>query len=142
MPQGARLIGNYDSVVAFGQRRALLIWTRLVFPDGSSVEVDHMPATDAAGYSGVTDGVDSHTWQLLKGIGMSTLLGVGTQLSLGGSENDLVRALRESAQQNAAHAGDQITSRNLDIQPTVTVRPGWPVRALVNKDLVLQPWRG
>jgi type IV secretion system protein VirB10 len=99
-----------------------------------------MPATDESGYSGVSDGVDSHTWQVLKGIGLSTLLGVGTQLSLGGS--DLVRALRESAQENAAHAGDQITSRNLDIQPSITVRPGWPVRALVNKDLVLQPWRG
>jgi type IV secretion system protein VirB10 len=140
VPQGARLIGKYDSVVAFGQRRALLIWTRIILPDGSSVELDHMPATDESGYSGVSDGVDSHTWQLLKGIGLSTLLGVGTQLSLGGS--DLVRALRESAQENAAHAGDQITSRNLDIQPSITVRPGWPVRALVNKDLVLQPWRG
>ncbi|MGN6848879.1 MAG: TrbI/VirB10 family protein [Sphingomicrobium sp.] len=142
VPQGARLIGKYDSVVAFGQRRALLIWTRIVLPDGSSVELDHMPATDASGYSGVTDGVDSHTWQLLKGIGMSTLLGVGTQLSFGGSGSDLVRALRESTQENVAHAGDQITSRNLDIQPTITVRPGWPVRALVNKDLVLAPWRG
>lgn len=142
VPQGARLIGKYDSVVAFGQRRALLIWTRLVLPDGSSIELDHVPATDASGYSGVTDGVDSHTWQLLKGIGMSTLLGVGTQLSFGGSGSDLVRALRESAQENAAHAGDQITSRNLDIQPTITVRPGWPVRALVNKDLILEPWRG
>jgi type IV secretion system protein TrbI len=73
---------------------------------------------------------------------MATILGVGTQLSFGGSGSDLVRALRESAQENAAHAGDQVTSRNLDIQPTITVRPGWPVRALVNKDLVLAPWRG
>jgi type IV secretion system protein VirB10 len=142
VPQGARLIGKYDSVVAFGQRRALLVWTRIVLPDGSSLELDHMPATDSSGYSGVTDGVDSHSWQLLKGIGMSTLLGVGTQLSLGGGGSDLIRALRESAQENAAHAGDQITSRDLDIQPTITVRPGWPVRALVNEDLILKPWRG
>ena len=142
VPQGARLIGKYDSAVAFGQRRALLIWSRIVFPDGSSIELDHMPATDASGYSGITDGVDSHSWQLLKGIAMSTLLGVGTQLSIGGSGSDLVRALRESTQENAAHAGDQITSRNLEIQPTIVVRPGWPVRALVNKDLVLEPWRG
>lgn len=141
VPQGARLIGKYDSVVAFGQRRALLIWTRIVLPDGSSVDLDHMPATDAAGYSGVSDGVDSHTWRLLKGIGMSTLFGVGTQLSFGGG-SDLVRALRESAQENAAHAGGQITTKNLDIQPTITVRPGWPIRALVNKDLLLAPWRG
>lgn len=141
VPQGARLVGRYDSVIAFGQRRALLIWNRIIFPDGSSVELDHMPATDASGYSGVADRVDRHTWQLLKGIGLSTLLGVGTQLSLGGSGSDLVRALRQAAQESAAHAGDQITSRALDIQPTITVRPGWPIRALVNKDLVLTPWR-
>lgn len=142
IPQGARLLGSYDSVVAYGQRRALLMWTRIVFPDGSSIGLDHMPAADVSGFTGVKDGVDSHTWQLLKGIALSTLLGVGTQLSLGSSESDLVRAIRESAQQNAANAGNQITTRNLDVQPTITVRPGWPVRAIINKDLVLQPWRG
>lgn len=141
IPQGARLIGRYDSVIAYGQRRALLMWTRIVFPDGASLELGNMPAIDAAGYAGLEDGVDSHTWQLLKGIGLSTLLGVSTQLSIGGG-GDLVRAIRESTQQNAAHAGDQITSRNLDIQPTIRIRPGWPVRVLVNKDLVLRPWRG
>lgn len=142
VPQGSRLIGRYDSVVAYGQRRALVVWTRIMFPDGSSVDIDNVPATDVSGYAGLRDGVDSHTWQLLKGIALSTLLGVGTQLSFGSSESDLVRAVRESTQQNAANAGNQITGRNLDIQPTLTVRPGWPVRAILNKDLVLQPWRG
>jgi type IV secretion system protein VirB10 len=142
IPQGARLIGTYDSVVAYGQRRALVVWTRIVLPDGSSVRLDNLPATDTSGFAGLADKVDSHTWALLKGIALSTLLGVGTQLSLGGSESDLVRAIRESTQQNAAHAGGQITSRNLDVQPTIKVRPGWPVRVLVNKDLMLQPWRG
>jgi type IV secretion system protein VirB10 len=142
IPQGARLIGSYDSIVGYGQRRALLVWTRIVFPDGSSVRLDNMPATDTAGYAGIEDQVDSHTWTLLKGIALSTLLGVGTQLSIGTSESDLVRALRESAQASAANAGDRITSRNLDVQPTIRIRPGWPVRAIVDKDLVLQPWRG
>lgn len=142
IPQGARLIGSYDNVVAFGQRRALLVWQRIVFPDGASMRLDDMPATDSAGFAGVEDQVDFHTWRLLKGIALSTLMGVGTELSLGSGESDLVRAIRESTQQNAARAGDQITSRNLDIQPTITVRPGWPVRAVVNRDLVLRPWRG
>lgn len=142
VPQGARLFGSYDSAVAYGQRRALLVWTRIVFPDGSSVTLDKMPATDASGYAGLEDKVDTHGWRLLKGIALSTLLGVGTQISIGGSGSDLIRAVRESAQQNAAQAGDKITSRNLDIQPTIKVRPGWPVRALVNKDLFLRPWRG
>ena len=142
IPQGARLIGRYDSVVAFGQSRALLIWQRIVFPDGSSIQLDNMPATDGEGYSGVADRVDFHTWRLLRGIGLSTLLGVGTQLTFGGNEADLVRALRESAQQNADRAGQRIVERNLDIQPTIRVRPGFPLRVLVHKDLVLRPWRG
>ena len=140
VPQGARLLGTYDNVVAYGQRRALVVWKRIVFPDGSSVELDNVPATDASGYSGFADGVDAHSLRLLKGIALSTLLGVGTQLGLGGSESGLVRAIRQSAEQGAAHAGDQITSRNLDVQPTITIRPGWPVRALLNKDLILRPW--
>ncbi len=142
IPQGAKLIGSYDSRASYGQRRALLVWNRIVFPDGSSVGLDKMPAADAAGYSGLSDGVNSHTWQLVKGIVLSTILGVGTELSLGSSESDLVRAVRESAQQNAADAGQQLTARNLDIRPTITVRPGWPVRVIVNEDLVLQPWTG
>lgn len=142
VPQGARLIGRYDSVVAFGQSRALLIWQRIVFPDGSSISLDNLPATDTAGYAGVADRVDFHTWRLLRGIGLSTLLGVGTQLTFGSSEADLVRALRESAQQNGDRAGQRIVERNLDIQPTISVRPGFPVRVLVHKDLVLRPWRG
>ena len=142
VPQGARLSGSYDSVVAFGQRRALLVWQRIVFPDGSSVRLDNMPATDLSGYAGLEDRVDFHTWQLLKGIALSTLLGVGTELSFGSGESALVRAVRESTQQNAARAGDQITSRKLNVQPTLTVRPGWPLKAVIHKDLVLRPWKG
>ncbi|WP_129794007.1 TrbI/VirB10 family protein [Sphingosinicella sp. CPCC 101087] len=142
VPQGARLIGSYDSVVAYGQRRAMILWQRIVLPDGSSIRLDNVPATDLAGYAGLEDEVDFHTWRLLKGVALSTLLGVGTELSFGGGEGDLVRAIRESTQQNAARAGDQITSRNLDVQPTLTVRPGWPLRAVLHEDLVLRPWRG
>lgn len=142
VPQGARLIGSYDSTVAYGQRRALLVWQRIVFPDGSSIRLDNAPATDLSGYAGVRDRVDFHTWRLLQGIALSTLLGVSTEITFGGGEGDLVRAVRESTQQNAARAGDQITSRNLNVQPTLTVRPGWSLRAVIHKDLVLRPWRG
>ncbi|MES2904298.1 MAG: TrbI/VirB10 family protein [Pseudomonadota bacterium] len=142
VPQGARLIGRYDSVVAFGQSRALLIWQRIIFPDGSSIQLDNLPATDSQGYSGIADKVDFHTWRLLRGIGLATLLGVGTQLTLGNAETDLVRALRESAQSNADRAGQRIVERNLDIQPTIRVRPGVSLLVLVHKDLVLEPWKG
>jgi type IV secretion system protein VirB10 len=141
IPQGARLIGNYDSVVAYGQSRALVVWQRLVMPDGSSLRLDNMPAADPSGYAGLVDKVDYHTGRLLKGVAIATLLGVGTELSING-ESDLVQAIRESAQTNVSRAGDQVTQRNLDIQPTITVRPGAPVRLLVRQDLVLEPWKG
>ena len=141
IPQGSRLIGNYDSVVAFGQKRALLVWQRLILPDGSSIRIDNAPASDASGYAGLSDRVDFHTWSLLKGIGLSTLLGVGTSLTFGTGESDLVRAIRESTQQNTDRAGQQITAKNLDVQPTITVRPGYPLRIVVHKDLILQPWQ-
>lgn len=141
VPQGSRLIGKYDSVVAFGQKRALVIWQRLILPDGSSVRLDNMPATDPSGFAGLSDKVDFHTWTLLKGVAIATLLGVGSELSISG-ESDLVQAIRESAQSNTVRAGDQITQRNLDIQPTITIRPGAPVRVLVTRDLILAPWRG
>jgi type IV secretion system protein VirB10 len=140
IPQGARLIGSYDSAVAYGQGRAMLVWQRIVLPDGSSISLDNMPGTDPAGYAGVQDRVDFNTWRLLKGIALSTLLGVGTEAGLASGESDLVRAVREASQQNAARAGDQITRRNLEVQPTLRVRPGWPVRAIVHKDIVLRPW--
>ena len=142
IPQGSRLIGSYDSVVAFGQSRALLVWQRIILPDGSSIQIDNLPATDAAGYAGLSDKVDYHTWRLLKGVALSTLLGVGTELSIGNDESDLVRTLRQSTQQSANQAGQQIVSKNLNIQPTITVRPGWPLRVIVHKDLVLREWGG
>lgn len=141
IPQGARLIGSYDSVVAFGQKRALVVWQRIVLPNGSSIRIDNVPASDLAGYAGLVDKVDGHTWQLLKGVALSTLLGVGTELSLG-DESDLVRAIRESTQQGTSRAGDQVVTKNLNIQPTIKVRPGWPLRVVVHKDILLAPWPG
>jgi len=139
IPQGSRLIGSYDSVVAFGQNRALVVWRRIILPDGASIQIDNLPATDAAGYAGLEDQVDHHTWRLLKGIGLATFLGVGTELTLD-DESDLVRAVRESSQQSASQAGQQLINKNLNIQPTLRVRPGWPLRVIVHKDLVLRPW--
>ena len=142
IPQGSRLAGTYDSVVAFGQSRALVVWRRIIMPDGSSIEIDNLPATDAAGYAGLDDEVDFHTWRLIKGIALATVLGVGTELTFGAGEGDLVRALRQSTQQSTNEAGQRLIEKNLDIQPTITVRPGWPLRVIVAKDLVLRPYRG
>ena len=99
-----------------------------------------MPATDPSGYAGLADKIDFHTGALLKGVGLATMLGVGSELAIDG-ESDLVEAIRESAQSNTARAGDQVIQRNLDVQPTITIRPGAPVRVLETRDLVIETRR-
>src|SRR5262249_48857874 len=83
VPQGARLIGTYDSQVAFGQSRVLLVWTRLIMPNGRSIVLERQPGADAAGYSGLDDEVDNHWTELFKAAALSTLLGVGAELGSG-----------------------------------------------------------
>lgn len=142
LPAGSKLIGKTDSIVAFGQSRALVVWQRIVMPNGSSIEIDNTPATDTEGYAGLEDEVDYHTWRLIKGIALSTLLGVGAQLSVNNSNSDLLTAIRESTQNSANQAGQQLTQKNMDIQPTITVRPGWPFRVIISRDIILQPYQG
>jgi type IV secretion system protein TrbI len=143
VPQGTRLIGKYDSRIAYGQERVLLIWTRLVMPDGSSIVLDNLPAMDTEGYAGLEDGVDYHTWRLLKGVVLSSLLGISSELAANNgtqSNNRIIVGLRDSVNNTANEAGQRIVSKDLAIQPTLTVRPGYPVRVLVNRDIVLRPY--
>ena len=143
IPQGSRLIGRYDSQVAFGQRRVLLVWTRLVLPDTSSVALDKLPGIDPAGYAGLEDGVDWHWDRILAGAALSTLLGVGAELAAPASRADgsrVVIATREGLQDSVNQVGQEITKRNLSVQPTLTVRPGFAVRVMVSKDLMLRPY--
>ncbi|MES2246516.1 MAG: TrbI/VirB10 family protein [Pseudomonadota bacterium] len=148
IPQGSRLIGRYDSQVAFGQRRVLLVWTRLILPDTSSVALDRLPGIDPAGYAGLEDGVDWHWDRILAGAALSTLLGVGAELAApetrtnsGGTGDRVIVAGRESAQDTVNQVGQEITKRNLSVQPTLTIRPGFPMRVMVNKDLILRPYQ-
>jgi type IV secretory pathway VirB10-like protein len=142
IPQGARLIGTYDSQVAFGQSRVLLVWTRLIMPNGKSIVLERQPGADAAGYSGLEDEVDNHWGMLFKAAMLSTLLSVGSEAGTGSNENSLVQALRQGASQSVNQTGQQIVGRYLNIQPTLTIRPGFPVRVIVNRDLVLEPYQG
>ena len=143
IPQGSRLIGRYDSVVAFGQERALVIWQRIIRPDGASIVIDNLPATDTGGYAGLADQIDLHSWKLLKGVALATVLGVGSSLAFGAGsgDSDIISALREATGQTTNRAGQALVERNLNVQPTITVRPGWPLRVVVHKDLILSPYR-
>ena len=135
--QGARLIGDYQSDVGFGQRRVLLAWNRLILPDGRSIVLERQPAADPAGYAGLEDGVDYHWGGVVKAALVSTLLGISGELGAGG-DSDLVRALRRGSEDSVSRAGEQVVSRELDVRPTLTIRPGYPVRVLVTRDIVLE----
>ena len=141
IPQGARLIGQYDSQVAFGQTRALLVWTRLIMPNGRSIVLERLPGADAEGYAGLEDDVDNHWGMLFKAAILSTVLSVGSEAGTSGDEDELVRAIRRGGSESINRTGQRIVGRALNVQPTITIRPGFPVRALVTRDLVLEPYR-
>ena len=142
-PQGARLVGVYDSQVAFGQSRVLLVWTRLIMPNGRSIILERQPAADTGGYAGLQAEVDHHWGALFKAGLLSTLLSVGAELGSGAGNGDsaVLQALRRGAGESLNQTGQQIVRRNLNMQPTLTIRPGFPVRVIVNRDLVLEPYR-
>jgi type IV secretion system protein VirB10 len=136
IPQGSRLIGDYDADVAFGQSRVLLAWNRLILPDGRSIVLERQPAADPRGFAGLQDATDYHWGGVLKAALVSTLLGVGSEAGSGG-DGDLARAIRRGTQDSVNRTGEQIVSRELNVRPTLTIRPGTPVRVLVTRDLVL-----
>ena len=140
VPQGARLIGQYDNTVQFGQRRVLLVWNRLIMPNGRSIVLERQPGADGQGYAGLEDGVDYHWWDLAKAAGLSTLLSVGSELAVD-DEDRLLRAIRNGGQDTINDAGQQIVRRQLNVAPTLTIRPGFPVRVIVTRDIVLEPYR-
>jgi len=142
IPQGARLIGIYDSQVAVGQSRVLLVWTRLIMPNGRSIVLERQPGADAGGQAGLEDEVDHHWFELFKGAGLSTLLGIGSELGADANESNIMGALRRGTAGSLNQVGQQVVRRNLNIQPTLTIRAGFPVRFIVNRDLVLEPYTG
>lgn len=141
IPQGARLIGEYDSEIAAGQSRVLLAWDRLILPDGRSIALDRLPGVDAAGRAGLADRTDYHWGHMVKAALVSTLLGVGAEL--GASDEDrLVQAVRGGAQDSVNETGRRLVERQLRIPPTVTIRPGFALHVLVTRDIVLDPFEG
>ncbi len=139
VPQGTRIIGEYSNDVGYGQRRVLLVWGRLIFPNGRSIVLKRQPGADPMGYAGLEDSVDYHWWDLAKAAGLSTLLSVGSELAVD-DDDRLLRAIRNGGQDTINDAGQQIIRRQLQVAPTLTIRPGFPVRVIVTRDLVLEPY--
>ena len=144
IPQGSRILGKYNSQVSYGQSRVQVVWNRIILPDTSSLKLDNLAGTDPAGYSGLEDGVDWHWDRVFAGAALTTLLGVGAELAAPQNRQDgnrVIIAGRDSAQDSINQVGQEMSRRNMNIQPTLTERPGLPVRIIVNRDLVLRPYQ-
>jgi type IV secretion system protein VirB10 len=144
IPQGSRLIATYDSMVGFGQERVLVCWNRLIRPDGLSIGLECMPGVDLAGYAGFADQVDNHWWRILSGVALGTLLSATAQRSQGdvsGFQPTFPQLWASNVANSLNTAGQQLTQKNLQIQPTLKVRPGFTVNVLVSKDIIVGPYR-
>jgi len=143
IPQGSRILGKYNSQVSYGQRRVQMVWNRIILPDTSSLTLDNLAGADPAGYAGLEDGVDWHWSRIFAGAAMTTLLGVGAELAAPENRDGdrVIVAGRDSLEDSTNQVGQEMTRRNLSIQPTLTERPGLPLRIIVNRDLVLRPYQ-
>ncbi|WP_400564339.1 TrbI/VirB10 family protein [Pseudomonas aeruginosa] len=144
IPQGSRLLGKYNSQVSFGQSRVQVVWNRIILPDTSSITLDNQVGSDPAGYAGLEDEVDWHWKRIFAGAVLTTVLGIGAELAAPDKRQDgnrIIIAGQDSLQDTVNQIGQEVTRRNLNIQPTLTERPGLPVRIIVNRDLVLRPYQ-
>lgn len=139
IPQGSRIVGRYDSVIAYGQSRALVVWNRIIMPDGSSIRIENLPGVDGRGNAGLKDRVNHHSVRLFSAAALSSLISIGAELS-DDDDDQIARALRDAGQEGASRAGDEVVRNQLAVQPTLTVRPGWRLRILVHSDIILQPY--
>lgn len=140
VPQGARVVGRYDSAVAFGQSRALIVWTRIIMPDGSSIRIDNLPGVDGRGNAGLSDRVNNYAIRLFGAAALSSLISLGAEIGDDDDEESIARALREAAQDGSQTVGQEIVRRQLAVQPTITIRQGWRLRILVHQDIILRPY--
>jgi type IV secretory pathway VirB10-like protein len=143
IPRGTRLVGTYDNRIVQGQRRVLVAWTRLLYPDGSSVDLLGMPGTDEAGYAGFGANVDEHLNKIFTSALLLSIIGAGAQLSQPQQSSSLYAApsvgqtIAGAVGQQIGNTSIQLTQRQLEIPPTLQVPPGYLFNVLVDRDIVL-----
>ncbi|MGY5810129.1 IncP-type conjugal transfer protein TrbI [Rhizobium sp. LEGMi198b] len=141
IPQGAKLFGRYDSKVSFGQERLLVVWTDLIFPNGSTLQIGGMAGTDGEGYGGFKDKVDRHLWRTWSSAALVAILGTGIDMSMPESstlatQDTASDAARRNFAETFGRVAEQTISKNLNVQPTIRIRPGYEFNVLVDQDIV------
>lgn len=140
IPQGSRLMGQYSSDIAYGQSRVLVAWQRIVFPDGKAMDIGSMPGADSAGYAGFRDQVNNHYFRLfssaflMSGITAGIAMSQPQTLSLG-MRQSASSAMSEALGQQLGQVTAQLIARNMNIAPTLEIRPGYRFNVIVTKDL-------
>jgi len=145
IPQGSRLVGLYDAHVAYGQKRILLAWSRIIYPDGSSFDLKGMPGSDKAGYAGFFDEVDNHYVRIFGSAVLMSLISAGVQLSQpnngsgSGTNNTpgVSQTVGAALGQQIGQTAMTITQKNINIQPTLEIRPGYQFNVMVTADMIL-----
>jgi type IV secretory pathway VirB10-like protein len=145
VPQGSRLVGKYDSLISYGQNRALVVWNRLILPNGDSVDLEVMPSTDESGAAGLEDETDHHRWAFAGALAVSTLLSLGPSIAQSiaesgqsGTNTNVYTSPASALGSNTSQIGETMLNRELNRPNTITVRPGWPLNVLINRDLVMR----
>ncbi|GIU52228.1 hypothetical protein TUM4438_44410 [Shewanella sairae] len=141
IPQGSKLYGVYDSQIAYGQSRVLLAWSRINFPDGSTLNLENMGGMDTQGYAGFEDEVDNHYFKIF---GNALLLGMISGAAQAGvsdnGDSDTPSAIADGVTQQFAQTGSSLIQKNLDVQPRIIIRNGYRFNVMVNKDVLLSPY--
>ncbi|SSC73774.1 unnamed protein product [Ciceribacter sp. T2.26MG-112.2] len=141
IPQGAKLFGRYDSKVSFGQERVLVVWTDIIFPNGSTLQIAGMSGTDAEGYGGFKDKVDRHLWRTFGSAALVAIIGTGIDMSMPESstlatQDTASDAARRNFAESFGRMAEQTISKNLNVQPTIRIRPGYKFIVLVDQDII------
>lgn len=140
IPQGAKLFGRYDSKVSFGQERLLVVWTDLIFPNGTTLQIGGMAGTDVEGYGGFRDKVDRHLWRTFGSAALVAIIGAGIDMSMPESstlanQDTAADAARRNFAETFGRVAEQTISKNLSVQPTIVIRPGYRFNVLVDQDI-------
>lgn len=143
IPQGSRIIGTYDSKVIYGQKRVLVVWNRLIYPNGDSIDLQTLIGVDGSGYSGVKDRVNNHYGRLISGIFFTSVFSAGARVAQGEASERMTYSelATQGASENVSRVGVRLAEKNMNIQPTLEIRPGFRFNVLVDKDFILQPYK-
>lgn len=142
LPQGSRLVGAYSSDVSYGQARVLVAWQRIVFPDGKAMDIGAMPGADSAGYAGFTDQVNNHYLRLYGSALLMSAVTAGItynqqqhQSTIGYQQPNASNAMSQALGLQLGQVTAQMIAKNLNIAPTLEIRPGYRFNVIVTKDM-------